>query len=304
LTVIVIAVGLLHVMLQAVLAGAVAFAPNATLLGSTPSPTPMPELLSRRGARVLRTEVGPPSATVSSWLVEPKQAQAKGTIVLLHGVRMDKRSLAPMAVALSDAGYRTLLVDLRGHGESSGSFLTYGAVEVLDVSRILDSLAVDGTELGPVGVYGFSYGGAVALQLGSRDPRVKAVVAAAPFSTLDEVLGDYRRRYLPHALELLPDWWFRGATRQAGSLAGFDADAAGPYGVIARSSARILLLHGDADTQVPLRHSQMLAGATHGRARLLVLSGGTHETIPADASGVVRREAVSWFDQALAPRAG
>jgi dipeptidyl aminopeptidase/acylaminoacyl peptidase len=252
---------------------------------------------------VLHTEVDDSSARLSSWLVEPKRAVAKGTVVLLHGVRMDKRSLSPMAVALVDAGYRVLLTDLRGHGESSGRFLTYGTHEALDVSQVLDSLAGEGAELGPVGVYGFSYGGAVALELGARDARVKAVVAAAPFSTLHEVLADYRHKYLPAALELVPGWWFRSATRHAAALAGFDADTAGPRSVIGRSSASILLLHGDADTQVPLRHSRMLVTATHGRASLVVLTGATHETIPADTSGAIRRETVAWFDRVLVPRA-
>jgi dipeptidyl aminopeptidase/acylaminoacyl peptidase len=129
---------------------------------------------------------------------------------------------------------------------------------------------------------------------------VKAVVAAAPFSTLEEVLADYRRKYLPHPLDRLPDWWFRGATHQAAALAGFDADSAGPYDVIARSSAHMLLLHGDADTQVPLRHSRLLAHSTRGRATLTALAGVTHESMAADGAGVVRRETVAWFDRWLA----
>jgi hypothetical protein len=38
---------------------------------------------------------------------------------------MNKSSLEPIAVALSDVGYRAVLVDLPGHGESDGQLLSY-----------------------------------------------------------------------------------------------------------------------------------------------------------------------------------
>ena len=60
----------------------------------------------------------------------------------------------------------------------------------------------------------------------------------------------------------------------------------------------------DADTHVPLRHSEALARAARGRATLRVLRGETHETIPLDESGAVEREAIAWFGRSLSPRPG
>ena len=264
-----------------------------------PGSLQMPAELAKRGAFTFETPVGPPAATLVSWIVQPRARLFKGTVVLLHGVRMDKRSLGGIGAALADEGYRAVLVDLRGHGESSGRYLTYGGVEARDISNVLDALSSRGFALGCTGVYGFSYGAAVALELSARDPRVTAVVAIAPFSTLREVVSDYRQKYLPAALSPIPDAWFQEAVDEAGRIAEFDPDRIAPLRAVRQSSAALLLMHGTADTQVPLRHSQALVGAAAGTARLLTVEGAEHATMMAAPTGLVRRETLAWFDQWL-----
>jgi pimeloyl-ACP methyl ester carboxylesterase len=224
--------------------------------------------------------------------------------LLLHGVRMDKRSLEPMAAALSDAGFRSVLVDLRGHGESDGRYLTYGAHEATDVSQLLDALEGRGQALGPVGVYGFSYGGAVAIDLGARDRRISGVVAVSAFASLRQAVEDYRQKYLPAVANALPDAWFQSAVDAAASWASFDPDASAPVRSIASSHAPTLLIHGDADTQVPLRHSQALLQASAGRAQLLVLPGASHDAMPGDRAHFIRDRVVAWFEANLSKQAG
>lgn len=68
-----------------------------------------------------------------------------------------------------------------------------------------------------------------------------------------------------------------------------------------QSSAALLLIHGTADTQVPLSHSQALFGAAKGNARLLTVAGAEHSAMPSDPTGVVRRETLAWFDGWLGP---
>lgn len=295
-----VAVGLVGVklLLQAALVLAIAGAPNLTSL--TPAPTPLPAELVERGVQSFRARLASAPGSLSAWVLEPPAPPAKGTILLLHGVRQDKRSSALVALSLSDAGYRTVLVDLPGHGSSGGRYLTYGAREPRDISRLLDALSASGVELGPVGAYGFSYGAAVAIDLAASDPRVRSIVAVSPFASLRAVVGDYRNKYLPAALSFVPDTWFQQAVSGAGWLTSFDPDASAPIENIAASTAT-LLIHGDADTQVPLRHSQQLERAAAGRAQLLVLRGATHDAMPRDTSQRVRREARAWFDAHLCP---
>jgi fermentation-respiration switch protein FrsA (DUF1100 family) len=111
---------------------------------------------------------------------------------------------------------------------------------------------------------------------------------------------DYENKYLPGPLRLIPDAWFQGAVDQAGQLAGFDPDRDAPVRAVARSAAHLLLIHGAADTQVPIRHSRELLSAAGARAQLVVVPNATHEDMPADPTGIVRTQTVTWFDEQLA----
>ena len=290
------ALGLLTLYLIAfdAVAWAMALAPNAASPSS--AIVPIPDAL--RGRRLLRhsVEVGPPSARLDLGSLEP-EAWVRGNVVLLHGIRMDRRSLAPMAADLVDAGYRVVAPDLRGHGASSGRYLTYGEVEARDLSQLLDALSAERAWREPVGLFGFSYGAAVALEASAIDPRVRAVVAVAPFASLREVVGDYRAKYLPGPLQLLPPSWFQSALDDAAQIAAFDPDTAGPARSIARSNARILLLHGDRDTQIPARHSQALWKMAGARAELSLVPGRTHDDVLADPR--VRAQALAFFERRL-----
>jgi dipeptidyl aminopeptidase/acylaminoacyl peptidase len=172
-----------------------------------------------------------------------------------------------------------------------------GTVESRDLGEILDSLGENRPAC--TGVYGFSYGAAIAIEFSARDERIGAVVSVAPFSSLREVTADYERKYLPGPLQVIPDVWFQRAVDAAGARADFDPDRAAPVRSVTRSKAHLLLVHGTADTQVPLRHSVAIARAAGDRAELVEVPGATHEDMPPDRTGAVREAAASWFDRWL-----
>jgi pimeloyl-ACP methyl ester carboxylesterase len=93
------------------------------------------------------------------------------TVVLLHGATLDHRAWAPQADALSD-GFRVVVPDLRGHGESSGRFDFEDAVQ--DVLALLDQVSAP-----KVVLVGLSLGANIAQEVLHRDPdRVQALVVA------------------------------------------------------------------------------------------------------------------------------
>ncbi|HEV8542234.1 MAG TPA: alpha/beta fold hydrolase [Verrucomicrobiae bacterium] len=101
------------------------------------------------------------------------------TILLLHDYNSEKSLLTWWAYILAQQGFRTVAVDLRGHGESSGSRVTYGSKELADLRKVLDRIQ----ETHPhsnMGVLGLGYGARLGLMLAAHDSRVKTVVAIAP----------------------------------------------------------------------------------------------------------------------------
>lgn len=293
------AVVLAHTVFVRWVSSAIVWAPNhgeTILPRSDPS---LSELVALGVSRHLRVAVGPPGASLSVWVIEPAGRQEpRGTLLVLHGIRDTKRTMLGLGRALAARGYRAVLPDLRGHGRSSGDWLTFGAVESRDLSQLLDELARRGLLARRVGVYGASYGGATAILLAARDPRIAAVVAAAPFASAREVIHAYMRRVYPRWL--VPDAWIDRAIDSAGEAASFDPQEADPSQAIRRSNAPVLLIHGRQDRIIGWKQSRRLHEAAPTRSRLILLEHAGHAAIFRDKNGTISREALGWFDRWVA----
>lgn len=121
----------------------------------------------------------------------------RGTVFLLHGYGLNKEMMLPWGLVLAQAGYRAVLVDLRGHGRSTGDRIYFGRVERTDLAQCLDALEQRGVCRGPVGALGISYGAVVALQWAAVDPRVQCVTAISPYSDPGTAMEEYLKVYAP-----------------------------------------------------------------------------------------------------------
>ncbi len=122
----------------------------------------------------------------------------RGTIFLLHGFGLNKEIMVPWGLVLAEAGYRVVLVDLRGHGRSTGDRIYFGGVERTDLVQCLDTLMHRRVCEGPVGVLGISYGGVLALQWAAVDPRVQSVTAISPYPDPGTAVERYLKTYAPN----------------------------------------------------------------------------------------------------------
>lgn len=120
-----------------------------------------------------------------------------GTIFLLHGYSLSKEFMLPWGLTLAQAGYRVVLVDLRGHGHATGDRIYFGGVERTDLVQCLDALQQRRVCAGPVGVLGISYGAVLALQWAAVDPRVQSVAAISPYMNPGTAVADFLKTYVP-----------------------------------------------------------------------------------------------------------
>jgi pimeloyl-ACP methyl ester carboxylesterase len=281
------------------LAHAIVDTPNQrrTSLG----PDPDVEELARIGVdHEFRVPVGPPAASLSVWVLDPPTSLAtpRGTVLVLHGMRDRKLTMLDLGRLLSRNGFRAVLVDLRGHGQSTGDWLTYGIVEARDLVTSIDDLEKRRLLSNGLGVYGPSYGGGVALQLAAIDTRVQAVVVISTFSSGLEAVTDHVRRIAPRWL--VPQVRIDQAVRKADQLANVRLEDARSSTAIAATRAACLILHGGTDTVLPPRHARTLAAAAANHAQLIVIDGEGHDTIFRDRSGTISRETLAWFRRWLA----
>ncbi|MEX2206481.1 MAG: alpha/beta fold hydrolase [Myxococcota bacterium] len=120
--------------------------------------------------------------SLAALLIVPEAKEKPPVVAFAHGWGSSKSSPRNRGIAdaLVDAGIAAFLFDFTGHGDSEGDANATGLREQSDdLTDALDFLA-GREELGAIGVAGSSSGGAVALAVAARDPRVRALVLRAP----------------------------------------------------------------------------------------------------------------------------
>ncbi len=277
----------------------VAAAPNAGRL-IRPEDDPGPAELAQLGvSRQLRVPIQP-AISLSVWVVEPVTQPPRATVLVLHGIRGNKTQMMTVARKLAATGYRAVLVDSRGHGLSTGDWLGFGALESRDLQEVIEALTRQGLLAGNLGVYGPSYGGATAIILAGRDPRVKAVVAVTTFTSMHEEVLHYARHHgWTDWMKRAPAWVIRLAVHRAGRLGGFDPQEASPLTAIRKTPAPVLLIHGKADDFIPTEHSVRVHAAAPDHSELVLLDGEGHGSIFFDHNGTIATKALAWFDRWL-----
>ena len=235
----------------------------------------------RLAARWLPAEAGDPG-----WTPESHEA-----IVLLHGW---SGSIAPDLVEFAPYLRRTanvLGLDFRGHGGSDDGPSTFGLLETEDVAGALAWLGERGVTR--VALVGSSMGGIAAIAsvviLGDGslpgadvDPAEPRHVEPAPRPRIVAVIADSVAPELeiPIASRLrLPGRRFLAARLfdgAAGTL-GADPRATEPARIVDLvEPVPLLLIHGDADTTVPIEDGRRLAALAGPSAEHLVIPGADH----------------------------
>ncbi|HZC32957.1 MAG TPA: alpha/beta fold hydrolase, partial [Candidatus Bathyarchaeia archaeon] len=220
------------------------------------------------------------------WVADPHEA-----IVLLHGYT---GSVAPDLVEYGPFLRRTagvLGVDFRGHGGSDDGPTTFGLLEVEDIAGALAWLGERGVTR--VGLFGSSMGGmsaiaAVAvlgdgsLAAADHDPEAPRHDVTAPRPVIVAVVGDSVAPELvvPIASRIggpfsrfVAARLFDAAARDLGA----DPRATEPARVVGLvAPVPLLLIHGAADSTVPVADGRRLASLAGPDAQHWVVDGAEH----------------------------
>lgn len=112
---------------------------------------------------------------LATWYVPSRN---RAGVVLLHGAGSTRSKVLDQARVLARAGYGVVLIDARGHGESTGTAMDFGWHGNLDTAAGVDFLSArPEIDSDKIGVIGFSMGGEEAIGAAGADPRIAAVVA-------------------------------------------------------------------------------------------------------------------------------
>lgn len=234
------------------------FAPVAISAGVRIGAGAKPADLSGQARRVeFTTDDG---YTLRGFYVEPMGDEP--VLVLCHGIRANKRDWMPWAALLARRGYGVLAFDWRGHGDSDGRWISYGAREGADLSAA-DAFLDARPELAgrPRAVLAISLGAAlVALNADRLGPEYRCMVLDSPYGSLERMLEHRFSIFGPFA------WLPSKLLRVTGGLwlGRWLSDMAPEEGLQAFAPRPVLVMHGAADRTIPVAEGRSLYDAYRG----------------------------------------
>lgn len=231
--------------------------------------------------------------TLHGWFFPGKNAQAPA-ILYAPATGRDQRSGISLVAPFHRAGYHVLLFSYRGHGRSEGNRFgfTYGAYESKDIDAAVAFLS-ESKGIGKIGVIGHSAGAVSGIISAARNPRISALVAAAPYLSVEDVWYSNRPVFFPKPL-------FELTFKFAEYRKQFSRDEVRPQDVIAQISPRpLLLIHGIDDQRITQSQAMDLFDAANEPKCMWLVEGVDHGEVRTPLLDTQVKDIISFFDQAL-----
>ena len=258
------ALGVAGLCASVVIVGLMLSSPHPSAIG--PPPPDLPD------ARPVRIASGSGSVLGGWWIAG---SRGGGCVVLMHGVRANRLSMARRARMLRENGVSVLLFDFQAHGESAGRRITFGHLEALDAAAAV-AFARERVPEERVGVIGISLGGAASL-LGTGLLPVDALVLESVYPDIDAALSNRLRAHLgpligavftpvltPLFKLLLPP------------ILGVGPAQLRPIDRIAAVTAPVLIASGTVDAHTPLSEAEALFARAREPKQFWAVAGAGH----------------------------
>jgi dienelactone hydrolase len=210
-----------------------------------------------------------PTGEIEGVLHLPETTTIGGCAVLHgYGGHPDQPHIVATCGALADAGVAALRFAYRDHQPPRMTLDT----ALADTAGAIRLLKAHPSVPERVGVVGFSFGGTVAAIAAGRDSRIRAaVLAAAPARTS------------PLSQALRDDKWK-------------------PVAELSRTRARVLLIWGSRDTQVPIENAERYRAVllqARVTSKVVVIEGGDHDFEPVAARERMTTAVAAWVSESF-----
>jgi uncharacterized protein len=240
--------------------------------------------------------------TLRAWAIHPHHDNGDA-VILLHGLADNRLGMTGYAQLMLAHGYGVLLPDARAHGASGGDLATYGLRERHD---ILDWFNWLSSTSHPHCIHGFgeSMGAAQLLQSLAVGASFCSVAAESSFASFREIA--YDRMGQPFKLG---PWLGKTLLRPVVEAAFLRArwkyelnmQTVSPQDAVAASSIPVLLIHGQSDGNIPIRHSRFIH-AHNPNTALWEVPNADHCGAITAAPQEFERRVFAWFAVHSAPQ--
>lgn len=216
------------------------------------------------------------SIALDSYMITPKSDSMKGIMIMVHGIGSCKEPYSGIAQEFADRDIGTFLFDLRAHGKSGGEYCTYGFYEKNDIKEIVDYLTKKYPKT-PIGIWGASLGGAIAIQALELDSRLDFGIIECTFTELNNIVYDYQKRIcFGLGFKFITD----ASLNEAGQLAKFNPEEVKPINSVQLITQPMFLAHGDKDENIAFEYGKLLFDNLKSEDKTFVkIEGGGHNSL-------------------------
>ena len=194
-------------------------------------------------------------------------------IFAVHGYTGSTRQMTRWNRQLYELGYNIFAVDLRGHGESDGDYYGMGWLDQPDLRQWIE-LLINRYPSAEISLYGVSMGASAVLNLsGDALPsQVKSIVADSAYTSVDDIFSTQLQSVLH-----LPRFPIMHAANTIAKLRiQLDFKEASTQKRVQSATLPILIIHGEADTFVPVKNAYTLSKAISSAHQLWIVPDANH----------------------------
>ena len=190
-------------------------------------------------------------------------------VILTHGYTSNRNGSVKYVGVYKSLGYNIVIYDCRGHGENVPTPCSIGNLESQDLLRLIeDTYERYGEEI-ELGLHGESMGSATSLMVLKYHPKVRWVVADCGFASLYDLMGDlYHSKHIGFILNPV--------NAMMGILYHFNLKQTCPRDALSGNKVPLCLIHGTADSFIPVKNADELADATSGYCEVHKIEGADH----------------------------
>lgn len=192
--------------------------------------------------------------------------------IVIHGYQSQATDMIIIAKLYSDLGFKVLMIDLRGHGQSEGKFTSMGYYEKYDLKKWINFANRNYGATTKILLHGVSMGAAMSMMVSTMNIKnnLKYLVLDSGFTYFSRsLICSLKQKVLSIFIPGVSFWTF--------ILHRFTLKGISPLKAMKKSEVPFLIIQGDKDKPVPLKMAEEIyIQAKTENKRLLVIEGATH----------------------------
>jgi fermentation-respiration switch protein FrsA (DUF1100 family) len=225
-----------------------------------------------------------------------RAAEEAPHLIVCHGYTSNLSQCYGIGRELHRLGYGVLLLDFRGAGQSARKRVTVGWLEKRDLLGAVAFLRGRIRRDAPIGVLGYSMGGAVAIMAATESREIGAVATDSAYAQLDAVIK-YGIKRLPTSMARL----FGSLTIYLGErMSGHSTRKIRPLDHVTNlTPTPLLLIHGMEDRQISYENALALYEHARQPKELWLVEGSGHCKAFEDRPEEYLRRVSEFFQKSL-----